>query len=317
MVEIGIFLSSEEHDGTELVHMARQAEEAGFRRAWISDHYHPWIDAQGHSPFVWSVLGGIAATTELHVTTAVTCPTFRIHPAVMAHAAATTAAMMPDRFTFGLGSGEALNEHVIGKRWPPADVRLEMLGEAIDLMRALWTGEQVDWRGDHYLMEGARLYTLPDGEIPIQISAFGSKAMDLVISRGAGWITVAPAPDLMRRFRAEGRGPAAAGTKVCWGPDEAAARRLAYERWPTSLVPGELNQELPMPAHFEQAVSQVTEDQVAEVIPCGPDPERHLANIRSYIDAGFDEIYISQIGPDQAGFLEFYQKELAPGLGLD
>ncbi len=190
-----------------------------------------------------------------------------------------------------------------------------MLGEAIDLMRALWTGEQVDWRGDHYLVEGARLYTLPDDEVPILISAFGHKAMDLVVSRGDGWITVSPDTELMPRFRAEGRGPAAAGAKVSWARDEAAARRLAHERWPTSVVPGELNQELPMAAHFEQAVSGVTEDQVAEVIPCGPDPERHLAAIQPYIDAGFDEVYISQVGPDQAGFLEFYQKELAPRLG--
>jgi G6PDH family F420-dependent oxidoreductase len=317
MTEIGLFLSSEEHDGTALVQFAREAEEAGIRRVWVSDHFHPWISNQGHSPFVWCVIGGIASTTELAVTTAVTCPTFRLHPAIVAHAAATAARMLPGRFTLGVGSGEALNEHVLGQHWPPPRVRLEMLAEAIEVMRELWTGKQVHWRGEHYVVEAARLYTRPEGEIPVHVSALGPRAMDLVISHGDGWITTSPDDEqLMRRFRADGRGPATVGVKVCWGPDEAAARRLAHERWPNSLVAGPLNQELPQPSHFEAASSDVTEDQVAEVIACGPDPERHLATIQACLDAGFDEVYVSQIGPDQAGFLEFFRKELAPRLGV-
>lgn len=316
MTDIGLFLSAEEHDGTTLVNTARQAEEVGLGRVWISDHYHPWIDRQGQSPFVWSVLGAIATATGLKATTAVTCPTFRIHPAVLAQAAATTAAMMPSRFTFGVGSGEALNEHILGQHWPPADVRLEMLAEAIHLMRRLWRGDVVNWRGTHYTVEGARIYTLPDDPIPVTISAFGPKAMDLVISHGDGWITTQVDTELMARFRTEGRGPAAAAVKVCWNEDEAAARRLAHELWPNSLLPGQLGQELAMPAYFEQAASVVTEDQAAEEFPCGPDPDVHMAAIQPYLDAGFDELYIHQLGPDQAGFLRFFDGELRARLSV-
>jgi G6PDH family F420-dependent oxidoreductase len=314
MTEFGYFLSSEEHDGTTLVEIARMAEDHGFRSVWVSDHFHPWLDRQGHSPFVWNVVGGIAATTGLRVTTAVTCPTFRLHPVIVAQAAATSAAMLPGRFTLGVGTGEALNEHVTGERWPPADVRRARLAEAIELMRKLWTGEQVDWHGEHFTAEGARIYTLPDEPIPVAISAFGPKAMELVLSHGDAWVTTSPDEELMEQWRAKGRGPAAAGVKVCWNEDEQAARRLAHELWASSLVPGELNQELPMPAHFEQAASLVTEDQVAGKMPCGPDPERHLSTLRTYLDAGFDEIYISQVGPDQAGFMRFFQDELRPRL---
>jgi len=315
MTEIGYFLSSEEHDGRSLVATAIQAEEAGFRSVCVSDHYHPWIDDQGEAPFVWCVLGGVAVTTGLRVMTAVTCPTFRTHPAVIAQAAATAAAMMPDRFTLGVGSGEALNEHILGQHWPTADVRLEMLEEAILLMRELWTGEQVDWRGNHYTVEAARIYTRPETPPPVMISAFGRKSMELVIDRGDGWITTAPDTELMQLFRQEGKGRASATVKVCWGEDEANCRRLAHQMWRTSGVPGELSQVLPTPAHFEQASKLVTEDQVAEKIACGPDPERHFQAVKPYLDAGFDEIYLSQVGPDQQGFMDFYRKELQPLLG--
>jgi G6PDH family F420-dependent oxidoreductase len=312
MTEIGYFLATEEHDGRTLVQMARRAEEVGIRRIWISDHYHPWIDRQGHSPFVWSVLGGIAEVTNLAVTTAVTCPTFRIHPAVLAQAAATTAAMMPGRFTFGLGSGEALNEHILGQVWPSPGVRLDMLGEAIELMRRLWQGDVVNWSGTYYTVESARIYTLPDDPIPVAISAFGPKAMDVVISHGDGWITTQVDTGMLARFRNEGHGPASASVKVCWNENE--ARRLAHQLWPNALLPGQLGQELPMPAHFEQAARLVTEEQAAEAFPCGPDPAVHLAAIQPYLDAGFDEVYIHQIGPDQEAFLRFFANELRPRL---
>jgi G6PDH family F420-dependent oxidoreductase len=314
MTEFGYFLSSEEHDGTTLVDTARRAEEVGFDRVWVSDHYHPWISRQGHSPFVWCVIGGIASTTDLRVATAVTCPTFRLHPAVVAQAAATAAAMLPGRFTLGLGTGEALNEHILGEHWPPAGIRLERLAEAIDLMRALWRGDRVDWRGAHFTVEGARIYTLPDDPIPIQISAFGTKAMELVLSHGDGWITTQPDQKLLSRFRTKGQGTASATVKVCWSADESEARRLAHQLWPIEVLGGALLQELPMPAHFEQAVSNVTEDQIADLVACGPDPERHLAALTPFLEAGFDEVYVSQIGPDQEGFLRFFADELRPRL---
>jgi G6PDH family F420-dependent oxidoreductase len=314
MTEFGYFLSSEEHPGSTLVDIARQAEDAGFRSVWLSDHFHPWTDSQGQAPFAWCVVGGIAATTQLRLTTAVTCPTMRLHPVIVAQAAATAAEMMPGRFTLGVGSGEALNEHVLGEHWPTAPVRLEMLREAVELLRELWKGEDTDWRGRHYTVENARIYTRPDTPPPVMISAFGPAAMEVVVDQGSGWITTSPDTEGMRTFRARGHGPAAAGIKVCWGPDEAEARKLAHELWRSSGVPGELSQLLPTPAHFEQASELVTEEQIAEKIACGPDVETHLAGIRPYLDAGFDEIYISQVGPDQAGFMKFWNDELEPAL---
>ena len=317
MSEIGIFLSSEEHRPLDLVAFAQQAEQAGFTKAWISDHYHPWTDAQGESPFVWSVIGGIAATTQLTVTTAVTCPTVRIHPAVLAQAAATSAAMLPgDRFRFGVGSGENLNEHILGDPWPPTDIRLEMLEEAIEVMRELWKGEAVTWRGTHYRVDNARIYTCPEsGTIPVPVSGFGPKAVELAARVGDGFVSTSPNKEHVDLYRSKGgRGLAQAGMKVCWGPDEQACKELAHSLWPNAGLEGELAQELPMPAHFEQAASKVTPDDVAASITCGPDPERHVAAIREYFDAGFDEVYISQVGPDQQGWLDFFVREVQPKL---
>ncbi|HVF33177.1 MAG TPA: TIGR03557 family F420-dependent LLM class oxidoreductase [Acidimicrobiales bacterium] len=313
---VGIFLSSEEHPPLDLVRFAGMAEEAGLTKAWISDHYHPWTDAQGQSPFVWSVIGGIAATTQLTVTTAVTCPTVRIHPAVVAQAAATSAAMLPGgRFRFGVGSGENLNEHILGDGWPPTDIRLEMLEEAIDLIRELWQGKAVTWDGKHYVTHNAKLYTLPDEPPPVLVSGFGEKAIELAARIGDGFVSTSPDADHVAHYeRSGGKGLKQGGVKVCWGPEEEAAKQLAHELWPNSAVGGELSQELPMPAHFEQASAKVTPDEVAESIPCGPDPERHVQAIRAYLEAGFDEVYVSQVGPDQAGFLAFCKDEVLPRL---
>jgi G6PDH family F420-dependent oxidoreductase len=316
MTEIGYFLSSEEHGPDALVRQAQQAEQAGFRSVWISDHYHPWNDRQGHSPFVWSVIGGIAATTRLRVTTAVTCPTVRIHPAVLAQAAATAALMLPGRFLFGVGSGENLNEHILGARWPRVEVRLEMLEEAVEVMRKLWKGKLTSHDGRFYQVENARIYSLPDEPPPVLMSALGQKSVSLAARVADGLISTQPDRESLERYAAEGgKGLRQGGLKVCWGRDEQAARKTAFELWPNNLLPGQLAQELALPSHFDQATQLVTEDEVAELIPCGPDPERHLASIRQYLDAGFDEVYVSQIGDDQAGFFDFWRRELAPRLG--
>ena len=315
MTEIGYFLSSEEHGPEALVRQAQQAEQAGFRSVWISDHYHPWNDRQGHSPFVWSVIGGIAATTRLRVTTAVTCPTVRIHPAVLAQAAATAAAMLPGRFLFGIGSGENLNEHILGDRWPRVEVRLRMLEEAVEVMRKLWRGKLTSHDGHFYRVENARIYTLPDEPPPVLLSALGQKSVSLAARIGDGLISTQPDRESLEQYAAEGgKGPRQGGLKVCWGRDEQAARKTAFELWPNTMLPGQLSQELALPSHFEQATQLVTEDALAEMIACGPDPERHVASIRQYLDAGFDEVYVSQIGDDQAGFFDFYRRELAPRL---
>lgn len=317
MTELAYVLASEEHDARSLVAMARRAEEAGFRDVWISDHYHPWIDRQGQSPFVWSVVGAIAATTGLRVTTVVTCPMVRIHPAVIAQATATSANLLPGgRFRFGVGSGEALNEHILGDRWPPVDVRHDMLREAVEVIRRLWTGEQVTHRGPHYTVENARIYTTPDGDIPVLVSAFGPKALALAAEVGDGWVNTSPDAEMLRRYRAAGgAGPALGQIKACWGEDEGSARKLAHELWPTSGVPGQLHQDLPTPAHFEQASSVVTVEAATSGKPCGPDPEPYVSAVGEFVDAGFDEVGIAQIGPDQEGFFRFFERELRPRLG--
>jgi G6PDH family F420-dependent oxidoreductase len=314
-MELGVALSSEELEPNEIVRVAALAEESGFTTAWVSDHYHPWIDAQGQSPFVWSVLGGIAqATDALRVGTGVTCPIMRIHPAVLAQAAATTQAMFEGRFWFGVGSGEALNEHILGDKWPEASVRLEMLEEAIEVIRALWKGEQYSHYGRYFTVENARLYTLPATPPPIIVSAFGPKSVELAARAGDGLVSTKPDRELIERFDdAGGRDkPKLAQLKVAWAPTEAEAADLVYEKWPTTGLSGELSQELSTPAHFEQAVSVLHKEDVVEHIPLGPDPERHARAIAQYVEAGYDEIYLTQVGPRQDEFLRFYEREVMP-----
>ncbi len=313
-MRIGYFLSSEEFGPRDLVAQARMAEDAGFQGLWISDHYHPWNEEQGHSGFVWSTIGALAqGTSTMKVTTAVTCPTVRIHPAVIAQAAATCAVLLEGRFALGLGSGEALNEHILGDHWPAADGRLEMLEEAVQVIRTLWQGGMQSHRGHHYQVENARIYDLPEQTPPILISGFGPKATSLAARIGDGYCTVQPDEQEVKRFRdAGGNGLVAGGMKVCWGADEAQARATAYRLWPNEQLPGELAQILPTPAHFEQASELISEDMVAEAVPCGPDLDLHLQAIRRYQDAGFDELYIQQIGPDQERFFEAYAEEILP-----
>lgn len=253
-MRIGYFLSSEEFSPLELVDQAQRAQAAGFHALWISDHYHPWNDEQGHSPFVWSTIGAVSRVSDLPITTGVTCPTLRIHPAVIAHAAATAAVLCKGRFALGVGSGEALNEHILGDAWPEADVRLEMLEEAVDVIRLLWQGGQRSHRGRHYTVSNARIYDLPDAPPPILVSGFGPKAVDLAARIGDGFATASPDAAGIARFREQGgRGPVQAGTKVCYGSDRDEALATAHRLWPNEVLPGELAQVLPTPAHFEQA----------------------------------------------------------------
>jgi coenzyme F420-dependent glucose-6-phosphate dehydrogenase len=315
MVEIGYALSSEEHLPGDLVRNARRAEEVGFTFALISDHFHPWIDRQGQSPFVWSVIGAISqATTRLKLGTGVTCPTIRIHPAIIAQAAATAAAMMPGRFFLGVGTGENLNEHILGDRWPAHDERMEMLEEAVEVIRLLWEGGTQTHRGFYYTVERARIYTLPDEPPPIMVAASGPKAAEWAGRIGDGLISTAPEKELIKKFHeAGGEGKPLYGQfTVCWAKDEEEAKRTAFQWWPNAAIRGELSQELPQPAHFEQAAKMVSEEDVAEAIVCGPDADKHIEKIKEFIEAGFDHVYIHQVGPDQEGFFDFYQKEVLP-----
>jgi G6PDH family F420-dependent oxidoreductase len=314
-MRVGFFLSCEEYGPLDLLRQARAAEEAGFEGLWISDHFHPWNDEQGQSAFVWSVIGALSQVTErIPVTTAVTCPTLRIHPAIMAQAAATSATMLPGRFRFGVGTGEALNEHILADHWPSADVRLEMLEESIELIRELWTGRQVEHYGTHYAVENARIYTLPEELPPILVSGFGPKAVDVAARIGDGFVQVGPDAEHVERYRSNGGGDrlVQSGTKVCWGEDEAACVKKAHRLWPNDGLPGELAQVLPTPAHFEQAAQLVTEDMIAESTVCGPDMDRHVEELQQFADAGIDEVYVQQIGGDHDGFFAAYREHVLP-----
>lgn len=314
-MEIGYFLSSEEFGPKDLVAQAQMASDAGMGSVWISDHFHPWLDEQGHSAFVWSVIGAIAATTPLAVTTAVTCPTMRIHPAIIAQAAATSSLLLDGRFELGVGTGEQLNEHIFGDRWPVAEERLDMLEEAIEVVRLLWTGDEVTHRGDHYTVENARLYSLPPTPPPIVMSAFGPKAASVASRVADGFASTNPDAELLARYREEGgTGPAAASLKICWGPDAQECARTAHRLWRTNALPGELAQELRTPALFEQAASIITVEAAADGVPCGDDVDQVVEAVQQYVDAGFDRLYLNQMGPAQAEFFEAYRRVIEPAL---
>ncbi|MFG2057420.1 TIGR03557 family F420-dependent LLM class oxidoreductase [Micromonospora sp. NPDC048930] len=315
-MKIGYFLSSEEYAPAELLAQARGAERAGFEALWISDHYHPWVEAQGQSPFVWSTIGALSQVCRLPVTTAVTCPTMRIHPAVIAQAAATSAVLHEGRFVLGVGTGEALNEHILGAAWPQADVRLEMLAEAVEVIRELWRGSFVNHHGRHYTVEHARIYTRPDTPPPIYVSGFGSKSIELAARIGDGYISTKPDAEMVRRFRDAGGGdkPCQAGFKAAYADSADEGARIAYERWPNAGVPGELSQVLPSPRHFEQAAQLVRPEMMKESFVCGNSADAHLEMIDKYAKAGFDEVYVANTGPHWQGLFDLYQREVLPRL---
>ena len=317
MTRFGYFLSSEEQGPAELVRQARLAQDAGFEALWISDHYHPWNDEQGQSPFVWSVIGALSEAVTIPITTAVTCPTVRIHPAVIAQAAATAAVQLDGKFVLGVGSGENLNEHVTGARWPETDVRLEMLEEAVDIIRKLHQhGEFVSHHGTHYTVENARIYTLPDKPVPIYVSGFGPKAIKLAGRIADGFVSTSPDADAVKLFRDSGglSKPTQAGTKVCYSTDRKEAVKTAHRLWSNSGLPGELSQELPSPRHFEQASQIVTEEMTADAVVCGDNIDEHVELLREYVDAGFDEVYVGQMGPTSEEFFRFYAEKVLPRL---
>jgi coenzyme F420-dependent glucose-6-phosphate dehydrogenase len=314
--EYGYALSSEEHPPSDLVRNAKAAEDAGFTFALVSDHYHPWVDAQGHSPFVWSTIGAVAqATDRLVLGTGVTCPMIRIHPAIIAHAAATSAALMPGRFFLGVGSGENLNEHVLGDKWPAADERLEMFEEAIEVIRLLWEGGFQSFRGDFYDVEQARIYTLPDEPPPLAIAASKPLAAELAGRLGDAFIGVAPDAEVVDKFdEAGGSGkPKYGQITACWAQSEEAGRKTIAEVWPNAGLKGDLSQELATPVLFEQACELVREEDL-ESLPAGPDPEPYIEAAREYEQAGFTHIYFHQIGRDQEGFFRFWREQLQPRL---
>jgi G6PDH family F420-dependent oxidoreductase len=294
------------------------AEQAGFDFSVMSDHYSPWIEEQGHSGYAWSVLGAAAQATEhLPLMTFVTCPTFRYHPAVVAQKAATVSVLSGGRFTLGLGAGENLNEHVIGSGWPSPGLRHQRLSEAVQIIRELFGGGYVSFHGKHFDVDRAKLYDLPDSPVPIGIAVSGPESISLAADQADAMIATEPDGSLVGMFnRAGGSGrPKYGQLPVCYDGDEGAARKRARElwRWATSGWP--VMSELPSPRGFDAASSHITEDDVAELVPCGPDIARHVTAARKFTEAGFTHLALVQVGGDQQDkFMTWAANELLPAL---
>lgn len=315
MVQIGYKLSSEDTNPTNLVKYAKKAENAGFNFAIISNHYHPWVSKQDQSPFVWSTLGGISqVTNNINIGTAVTCPTIRIHPAIIAQAAATTASMMEDRFMLGVGSGENLNEHILGDHWPPAPTRIEMLEEAIYIIRMLFQGDIHNFKGKYYTIENTQIYSLPNKIPPILMSADGELAAETAGRIADGLITPGIRSNIVEIFKkngGEGK-PCYAEASVCWDHDEDKAQELTYEYWPILANKNGLNWEIQTPKYFEELAKMTDPKTVTQGVACGNDPQKHINEINKFIEAGYDHIFIHQLGPKQEGFIDFYKDEILP-----
>ena len=315
-MRLGYKLMSEEHGPRALVENAVRAEASGFEFAAISDHFAPWLDEQGHSPLAWAVLGAIAQATErIGLATAVTCPTIRYHPAIVAQAAATVSLLAGRRFQLGLGTGERLNEHVVGGGWPSVQVRRERLEEAVVILRRLFEGDTCSFRGEHLELAEARLFDLPDEPPEILIAAGGPLAARLAGEAADGLIATEPRRELVSAYReAGGDGPCMAEIAFCWAESEEEARETLhrYARW--SGLGWDVLPELPTPAGFAAASRSVRPDDIGDEIPHGPDVERFVESVREFENAGFDELILLQVGPDQSGFLDFFERELRPVL---
>ena len=316
MIKLGYKLMSEEHGPTDLVRNANRAEQAGFDFAAISDHFFPWVEEQGHSPLAWSVLGALAnATRHIGLMTAVTCPIMRYHPAIIAQGTATLGLLSDNRFTLGLGAGERLNEHVVGEGWPGRGERHERLAEAVDIIQGLLAGTLTNYRGNYFKLDDARLFDRPDRKPPVAIAAGGPKAARLAARKGDGLITTEPRADLVEAFvSAGGSGPRYAEVAMCYGEREENARNTAHRYFRWSVTGWPVMAELPDTDSFAVASRHVSGETVAQLVSCGPSPDRHLEAINRYVQAGFDHIILVQIGPDQDAFLEFFERGLASGL---
>lgn len=308
---------SEEHGPAALVANACRAEEAGFDFLSISDHFHPWLEAQGHSPFAWSVLGAIAhATSRIGIATGLTCPLLRYHPVVIAQAAATIAVMSGGRFTLAVGAGERLNEHVTGARWPSIPERHAMLGEAIEIFRTLWQGGAHSWRGAYYVVDHARLYDLPDRPIPVIVGVSGPASVALAAERADGIMATEPKAELVKGFHAQRRqgGPCYAEALLAYAPTQRQGLESAHRLFRFSPLGWAVNSELPTVEGFEAATACIRVEDMAQGMSAGPDVDVHLAQIRNYVDAGFDHIVLTCPGQDQAAFLDFFATRLKPAI---
>ncbi|HMB21294.1 MAG: TIGR03557 family F420-dependent LLM class oxidoreductase [Chloroflexota bacterium] len=315
MVELGYALSSEEHEPNELITHAQMAEGAGFQFLLVSDHFHPWVPRQGQSPFVWSTLGGIAhATQRVQVGTGVTCPIMRIHPAVIAQAAASVAAMMPGRFFLGVGTGEYLNEHILGDAWPRTPIRQEMLAEAIYIIRNLWKGKEYSYEGTYFTVQDARIYTQPENLPPIYMAASGPESAKLAAEISDGLISTTSGDKVVKAFEQAGGAeqPRYGMLKVCWADSKEKSEDVMKQWWPVSAISGPLHSDLPTPSHFQDVVDAMGDPKLPEDAVLGPDLSPYLEAIQMQQENGFDHVYLHQIGPDQEGFIRFFKSKLLP-----
>ncbi|MGW0552562.1 TIGR03557 family F420-dependent LLM class oxidoreductase [Streptomyces altiplanensis] len=312
-MKIGYKLAAEAFGPAELVRQAVLAEQAGFDFVEISDHYHPWLDNQGHSPFAWTVLGSIAAkTSRIGLATGVTCPTVRYHPAIIAQAAATLALVSDGRFVLGVGSGERLNEHVVGRGFPDAvSTRHEMLREALEIIRLLWRGGYQSYDGKHLRLEDARVFDLPE-ELPlIAVAASGRESTRIAAELGDGLFATEDKPQIVQQYRdAGGSGPRYAEVPMAWAPDERTAAKAALETSRWAVTGWKVMSELPNPVNFDAATTTVREDDILGKFACGTDPARYVEVAQQFVDAGFDRLVMQNAGPDPDGFIDFYQREL-------
>lgn len=312
-VQIGYKLASEAFGPGELVRQAVLAEQAGFDFVEMSDHYHPWLDVQGHSPFTWTVFGTIAAKTErIGLATGVTCPTVRYHPAIIAQAAATLALLSDGRFTLGVGSGERLNEHVTGEGFPNSvPERHARLREALEIIRLLWSGGYQSYHGQYLKLDDARVFDLPQELPPIAVAAGGSLAARLASELGDGLFATDAEGEIVDAYRAAGGdGPRYAEVPMAWAADEdtAAQAALKTSRW--AVTGWKVMSELPNPANFEAATTTVRKEDILAQFACGSDPARFVEVAQPFVDAGFDRLVMQNAGPDPDGFIDFYQREL-------
>jgi G6PDH family F420-dependent oxidoreductase len=318
-MRLGYTLMSEQSGPRELVVHAAAAERAGFEFEVISDHYFPWLDEMGHSPYAWSVLGAVTqVTSRVELMTYVTCPTMRYHPAVVAQKAATVDLLSGGRFTLGLGAGENLNEHVVGAGWPPVNTRHEMLEEAVTIIRDLFQGGYVNFTGNHYRVDSAKLWDLPQQPLPIGIAVSGEQSIATFAPLADHLIAVEARAELVSRWDVAVGHPNSrkiGQLPVCWGPDREKARARAHEMFRWFGGGWKVNTELPGTAGFDGASQFVRPEDVAEAIPCGPDLDPIIKAVREFEDAGFTDLALVQIGDEsQRGFLEIAEKELLPAL---
>jgi G6PDH family F420-dependent oxidoreductase len=318
MTAIGYTMMCEQAPPDQLVRDVQSAERAGFDFSVISDHYAPWLTSQGHSGYAWSILGAAAQATErIPLMTFVTCPTMRYHPAVVAQKAATMQILSGGRFRLGLGAGENLNEHVVGKRWPMAGVRHAMLAEAVEVISRLFDGGDVNYRGKHFDVEQARLWDLPETRVPIGVAVSGEESTRLAGEKADLMIATEPKRELGEMFDAAGGAgkPRVGQIAVSYDPDRDAAVKRAHEQFRWFGLGWKVNADLTGPPAFESATEFVTPEQVAEQLPCGPDVDEHVRKIKPYVEAGFDEIALIQIGADnQDDFMGWAERELLPAL---